>query len=510
MTEAEIDMCDFHTILKNYDFSDLELNRIKKAIGNFMTLELNTYDKTVYSLTERPLPHTTPFTDFGLLKIEYILLNMKLHKWTVKQVMEHQYTPDKLRYLPALRNMVEDIKVRPESDPLFSSKAYASGLPTPTTLSHPNPSTNVAIFKPQNVNLSEFHSLFPSSPSASGLLSSGLLSSRLLSSGLLSSGLSSSATPSIVRPKKVAGKHAVIKPENVNLSKFYKEVHLTCDSIDHFTTFYKSLHYHGKKYNILTNPYDEIAPNNLSCPKKFDTTMRNYMQNTMKSILSRDGIFQPSFTEGRKALQLTTKGYDVLDMLLRTTHSKLKEPEKEQCQYSFPTKLKNCELKEKSSRASKSRKKSKISISGIDDSFITINDVLFGRGKGTYSHEGNTLFRKLVQTYKDKYQSSKKREKKLIAQFVVDSIKTKDPPGRFLELNSRSGSWDLVDYERAIEKACQALRDKRCNQNLNEVSWALSESTSIQNADNAKPDCPRSTTIVSDEVRSSNTIVRKD
>ena len=43
-------------------------------------------------------------------------------------------------------------------------------------------------------------------------------------------------------------------------------------------------------------------------------------------------------------------------------------------------------------------------------------------------------------------------------------IKSRNPPGRFLEFDSHSGSWGVADKERAIEKACQALRDKRCNQ----------------------------------------------
>ena len=39
------------------------------------------------------------------------------------------------------------------------------------------------------------------------------------------------------------------------------------------------------------------------------------------------------------------------------------------------------------------------------ESFIKMNephsnDVLFGKGKGSYTHEGNVVFRKLVSTYK--------------------------------------------------------------------------------------------------------------
>jgi hypothetical protein len=41
---------------------------------------------------------------------------------------------------------------------------------------------------------------------------------------------------------------------------------------------------------------------------------------------------------------------------------------------------------------------------------------------------------------------------------IVNAIRSQDPPGRFLELDCKSGSWLAVDDERAIEKTCQTLR----------------------------------------------------
>ena len=41
-----------------------------------------------------------------------------------------------------------------------------------------------------------------------------------------------------------------------------------------------------------------------------------------------------------------------------------------------------------------------------------------------------------------------------------------DPPGRFLELDSNSSCWIVASDERAIDKACQALRDSKCGKTL--------------------------------------------
>ena len=74
------------------------------------------------------------------------------------------------------------------------------------------------------------------------------------------------------------------------------------------------------------------------------------------------------------------------------------------------------------------------------------------------------LIHKIWTHYKVQYLSSKKKDKRKVAKCVVDSIKSQDPPGRFLELDSQSGCWIIADEDSAIDKACQALRDKKSNE----------------------------------------------
>ena len=45
-----------------------------------------------------------------------------------------------------------------------------------------------------------------------------------------------------------------------------------------------------------------------------------------------------------------------------------------------------------------------------------------------------------------------------MAIYIVDAIKSQDPPGRFLEIEPTMGSWVEVDDEKAIEKTCQTFR----------------------------------------------------
>ena len=59
------------------------------------------------------------------------------------------------------------------------------------------------------------------------------------------------------------------------------------------------------------------------------------------------------------------------------------------------------------------------------------------------------------------YSLCKRGERKNKATDFVNAVKSQDPPGRFLELDSKSGCWNLVSDERARDKKCQSLRDGR-------------------------------------------------
>jgi hypothetical protein len=47
----------------------------------------------------------------------------------------------------------------------------------------------------------------------------------------------------------------------------------------------------------------------------------------------------------------------------------------------------------------------------------------------------------------------------IISRSIVNSVRTMDPPGRFLERDPETGIWSEIGDKRAIEKTSQALRD---------------------------------------------------
>jgi len=99
----------------------------------------------------------------------------------------------------------------------------------------------------------------------------------------------------------------------------------------------------------------------------------------------------------------------------------------------------------------------------LDDLLMmpNMNDVICGRGKGFYTHEGNFRFHELINIHKKKYQKSQKVEKTRISKSIVKLIHSNNPPGRFIEYDESSSTWTEVDVKRAWEKTGQALRERR-------------------------------------------------
>ncbi len=95
---------------------------------------------------------------------------------------------------------------------------------------------------------------------------------------------------------------------------------------------------------------------------------------------------------------------------------------------------------------------------------ININDVLCGRGGKINAYSGNVQFRKLVKLHKKAYLMVKKHEKVEIAQMVVNTIQSMDPPGRFLKEHEDSKSWVEIPNERVLKKTKQALREPEDDQ----------------------------------------------
>jgi len=93
----------------------------------------------------------------------------------------------------------------------------------------------------------------------------------------------------------------------------------------------------------------------------------------------------------------------------------------------------------------------------------TSSDVLCGRGKRVNTHKGNIGFREIVQKYKFEYvaghSSISTAKKSQLAARVVVEVRSLDPPGRFLEVDKRTGLWEDIGDARAKRKAGQGLRE---------------------------------------------------
>ena len=88
------------------------------------------------------------------------------------------------------------------------------------------------------------------------------------------------------------------------------------------------------------------------------------------------------------------------------------------------------------------------------------NDVLYGRGGGTNHHPGNKRYRRWVEERKVEYVNSKRLDKPIVALDIVKRWRGQSPPGRFLKLDEKTGTWNDVGDKKAREKTSQALREK--------------------------------------------------
>jgi len=87
------------------------------------------------------------------------------------------------------------------------------------------------------------------------------------------------------------------------------------------------------------------------------------------------------------------------------------------------------------------------------------HDVLSGRGNFVNYHDGNEYFRKLVQKHKLEYVKSPKQQKGKFSKIIVDDIKARNPPGRFLRQDKHSKLWLNIGEKKALDKTRQALRE---------------------------------------------------
>jgi hypothetical protein len=85
------------------------------------------------------------------------------------------------------------------------------------------------------------------------------------------------------------------------------------------------------------------------------------------------------------------------------------------------------------------------------------NDVVCGRGKGSYNRPGNKRFRAIAQQYIAKYTASKTRlDKSLVINTVIEKVREH---GRFVKYDSKKKRWMSINEELTREKVGHAIRE---------------------------------------------------
>mmetsp|Transcript_11313 Transcript_11313/g.32492 ORF Transcript_11313/g.32492 Transcript_11313/m.32492 type:complete len:169 (+) Transcript_11313:113-619(+) len=87
------------------------------------------------------------------------------------------------------------------------------------------------------------------------------------------------------------------------------------------------------------------------------------------------------------------------------------------------------------------------------------HDVLSGRGNFVNYHAGNEHFRALVRKHKLEYVKCPKPQKGKFSRMIVDEIKNRHPPGRFLKQDGATKLWYDIGEKKALDKTRQALRE---------------------------------------------------
>mmetsp|Transcript_10215 Transcript_10215/g.19606 ORF Transcript_10215/g.19606 Transcript_10215/m.19606 type:complete len:209 (-) Transcript_10215:65-691(-) len=85
------------------------------------------------------------------------------------------------------------------------------------------------------------------------------------------------------------------------------------------------------------------------------------------------------------------------------------------------------------------------------------NDVVCGRGKGSYNRPGNKRFRAMVQEHVDEYvQAKTKLDKSMVLSAIVEKVR-EQWHGRFVK--QKKGAWEEIGDEQAREKVGHAIRE---------------------------------------------------
>ena len=87
------------------------------------------------------------------------------------------------------------------------------------------------------------------------------------------------------------------------------------------------------------------------------------------------------------------------------------------------------------------------------------HDVLSGRGNYVNYHTGNEFFRSLVRKHKVAYVACPKPQKGKFSKIIVDEIRARNPPGRFLKQDPKTKLWYDIGEKKSLDKTRQALRE---------------------------------------------------
>ena len=104
------------------------------------------------------------------------------------------------------------------------------------------------------------------------------------------------------------------------------------------------------------------------------------------------------------------------------------------------------------------------------------HDVLSKCNYSVNYHSGNGYFCRLLKKHKLEYFKATKSEKKNIPRAIVNNIRSRDPPGRFLKLDETTKKWHDIGDKKALSKTRQALRERAYE--FEKLKGKLNESTS--------------------------------
>ena len=96
--------------------------------------------------------------------------------------------------------------------------------------------------------------------------------------------------------------------------------------------------------------------------------------------------------------------------------------------------------------------------SGLPEHYqVGPNDVVCGRGKGSYNRPGNKKFRLMVQDHVQEYvQAKTKLDKSMVLSAIVEKVREENG-GRFVK--QKKGVWHEIGDEQAREKVGHAIRE---------------------------------------------------